>query len=242
MTESFDPEQTGNAALIAALSIKRGLPPRAATIALTTAYQESKILNITYGDRDSLGLFQQRPSQGWGTEKQIMDPVYSTNKFYDALVKVKGYENADITEIAQKVQRSGFPGGLPGPRGPGPRPRLGADRPLPRRAHLQPRGGNVAREACRGGGRARHGDGHHAGAGLRRSPDRHCAGPAAGLGGGPVGRRARRAVRCHGCGCRGAGLGPGRPRRRVDRWCRIAHGDDHSAVIPAFASSACNSS
>jgi hypothetical protein len=109
MTESFDPEQTGNAALIAALSIKRGLPPRAATIALTTAYQESKILNINYGDRDSLGLFQQRPSQGWGTEKQVMDPVYSTNKFYDALVKVKGYENADITEIAQKVQRSGYP-------------------------------------------------------------------------------------------------------------------------------------
>jgi hypothetical protein len=109
MTESFDPEQTGNAALIAALSIRRDLPPRAATIALTTAYQESKILNITYGDRDSVGLFQQRPSQGWGTEKQIMDPVYSTNKFYDALVKVKGYESADITEIAQKVQRSGYP-------------------------------------------------------------------------------------------------------------------------------------
>ena len=109
MTESFDPEQTGNAALIAALSIKRDLPPRAATIALTTAYQESKIINISYGDRDSLGLFQQRPSQGWGTAKQIMDPVYSTNKFYDALIKVKGYETADITEIAQKVQRSGFP-------------------------------------------------------------------------------------------------------------------------------------
>lgn len=109
MTESFDPEQTGNAALIAALSIKRGLPPRAATIALTTAYQESKILNITYGDRDSLGLFQQRPSQGWGTEAQILDPIYSTNAFYDALVKVKDYETRDITEIAQQVQRSGFP-------------------------------------------------------------------------------------------------------------------------------------
>jgi hypothetical protein len=109
MTESFDPEQTGNAALIAAIAMERGLPPRAATIALTTAYQESKILNIKYGDRDSLGLFQQRPSQGWGTEKQVLDPVYSTNKFYDALVKVKDYENADITEIAQKVQRSGYP-------------------------------------------------------------------------------------------------------------------------------------
>ena len=109
MAESLDPEQTGNAALIAALSIKRDLPPRAATIALTTAYQESKILNITYGDRDSVGLFQQRPSQGWGTRKQILDPVYSTNKFYDALLKVEDYEHADITEIAQKVQRSGYP-------------------------------------------------------------------------------------------------------------------------------------
>lgn len=109
ITETFDPEQTGNAALITAVSMKRGMPPRAATIALTTAYQESKILNITYGDRDSLGLFQQRPSQGWGTEEQILDPVYSTNAFYNALVKVKGYETADITEIAQKVQRSAHP-------------------------------------------------------------------------------------------------------------------------------------
>lgn len=107
--ETFDPEQTGNAALITALSMKRGMPPRAATIALTTAYQESKILNITYGDRDSLGLFQQRPSQGWGTEEQVLDPVYSTNAFYDALVKVKGYESADITQIAQEVQRSAHP-------------------------------------------------------------------------------------------------------------------------------------
>lgn len=108
-TETFDPEQAGNAALITAVSMKRGMPPRAATIALTTAYQESKIRNITYGDRDSLGLFQQRPSQGWGTKEQILDPVYSTNAFYTALVKVKGYETADITEIAQAVQRSGHP-------------------------------------------------------------------------------------------------------------------------------------
>lgn len=109
MTETFDPEQTGNAALIAAVSMKRGLPPRAATIALTTAYQESKILNIRYGDRDSLGLFQQRPSQGWGTEQQILDPLHATNAFYDALVKLKGYESADITTIAQQVQRSAHP-------------------------------------------------------------------------------------------------------------------------------------
>jgi len=109
MTETFDPEQTANAALIAALAVKRELPPRAATIALTTAFQESKIRNLRYGDRDSLGLFQQRPSQGWGTAKQILDMVHATNAFYDALVKFKGYETADITTIAQKVQRSGFP-------------------------------------------------------------------------------------------------------------------------------------
>ena len=109
MSETFDPEQTGNAALIAALSVKRGMPPRAATIAITTAFQESKIRNLRYGDRDSLGLFQQRPSQGWGTAEQILDPVHATNAFYDALVKFQGYETADITEIAQRVQKSGYP-------------------------------------------------------------------------------------------------------------------------------------
>lgn len=109
ITETFDPDQTANAALIAAISVKRALPSRAATIALTTAFQESKIRNLNYGDRDSLGLFQQRPSQGWGTAEQILDPVHATNAFYDALVKFKGYESADITTIAQKVQRSGYP-------------------------------------------------------------------------------------------------------------------------------------
>ncbi|MEW1953839.1 hypothetical protein [Terrabacter sp. NPDC080008] len=109
MTETFDPEQTGNAALIAALAVKRQMPPRAATIALTTAFQESKIRNLRFGDRDSLGLFQQRPSQGWGTAEQILDPVHATNAFYDALQKYKGYETADITKIAQQVQKSGFP-------------------------------------------------------------------------------------------------------------------------------------
>ncbi|NUS40994.1 MAG: hypothetical protein HOP97_05145 [Terrabacter sp.] len=109
ITETFDPDQTANAALIAALSVKRDMPPRAATIALTTAFQESKIRNLRFGDRDSLGLFQQRPSQGWGTEEQILDPVHATNRFYDALEKFNGYETADITKIAQRVQKSGFP-------------------------------------------------------------------------------------------------------------------------------------
>ena len=105
----FDPSQTAYAATIVGIAEKRGLPARAGTIAIATALQESKLRNLTYGDRDSVGLFQQRPSQGWGTEKQILDPVYATNKFYDALVKIDGYEQMRITEIAQEVQRSAYP-------------------------------------------------------------------------------------------------------------------------------------
>jgi hypothetical protein len=105
----LDPEQAQNAALITAIAVRRGLPARAATIALATAFQESKLYNLDYGDRDSVGLFQQRPSQGWGTRKQIKDPVYATGRFYDALVRVDGYETMRITEAAQRVQRSGFP-------------------------------------------------------------------------------------------------------------------------------------
>jgi hypothetical protein len=102
-------EQAENASLITAISIQRGLPARAASIAMATAYQESKLVNIDYGDRDSLGLFQQRPSQGWGTQKEILDPVFSTNAFYDALVKVPGYRELEVTEAAQAVQRSAYP-------------------------------------------------------------------------------------------------------------------------------------
>ncbi len=102
-------EQAENAATIAAVGVRRGLPARAVSIALATAYQESKIRNLDYGDRDSLGLFQQRPSQGWGTPEQIADPYYASNRFYDELVEVDGYEVMRITEAAQLVQRSGFP-------------------------------------------------------------------------------------------------------------------------------------
>jgi hypothetical protein len=105
----LDPEQAGNAATITSIAHKRGLPARAATIGIATAIQESKLRNINYGDRDSLGLFQQRPSQGWGTRKQITNPVYATNAFYDVLAKVDGYETMEITKVAQKVQRSAFP-------------------------------------------------------------------------------------------------------------------------------------
>ncbi|HPU13931.1 MAG TPA: hypothetical protein PLQ19_09075 [Aeromicrobium sp.] len=104
-----DLEQAKWASLMAAMAHQRGLPPRATSIAIATAYQESKIRNIDYGDRDSIGLFQQRPSQGWGTVEQIMDPIYSTGKFYDDLARVDNYQNLEITVAAQTVQRSAFP-------------------------------------------------------------------------------------------------------------------------------------
>ena len=86
-----------------------GVPDRAVTIALATAIQESGLVNLRSGDRDSLGLFQQRPSQGWGTPDEILDPVGSTTTFYTALLKVPGWATLDVTEAAQEVQRSGFP-------------------------------------------------------------------------------------------------------------------------------------
>ncbi|WGW10561.1 hypothetical protein LWF01_10465 [Saxibacter everestensis] len=108
---SYDlsPEQAGNAAIISAVAVGRGLPARAVTIALATAEQESKLINVDYGHADSLGLFQQRPSQDWGSEEEVQDPLYATNKFYDALVKVKNYRSLPITVAAQKVQRSAYP-------------------------------------------------------------------------------------------------------------------------------------
>ncbi|MHA5053968.1 heavy metal transporter [Streptomyces sp. SD15] len=105
----FTPEQAENAAAISAVGTSRGLPERAVTIALATALQESTLRNIQHGDRDSLGLFQQRPSQGWGTTKQIMDPIYAAGEFYDHLVKVPGYTRLPLTVAAQRVQRSGYP-------------------------------------------------------------------------------------------------------------------------------------
>lgn len=108
---ALDTEQTRNATIIVGVATRRGLAPRASTISLATVYQESGIRNLDYGDRDSLGLFQQRPSQGWGTQAQVQDPYYASNKFYAALVKVKGWASGDINDVAQAVQRSGHPKG-----------------------------------------------------------------------------------------------------------------------------------
>ena len=105
----LDPEQAANAALVSAISVQRGLPAHAATVALAAAMQESKLYNLRSGDRDSLGLFQQRPSQGWGTRAEILDRHHAINAFYDALVKIDGWETMKVTEAAQEVQRSGYP-------------------------------------------------------------------------------------------------------------------------------------
>ena len=109
---SLNPDQAANASTITAVAVARGLPPRAASIALATAVQESGLRNLDYGDNagpDSRGLFQQRPSQGWGSQEEVMDPVYAANAFYDALVEVPGYQDLPITVAAQTVQRSAFP-------------------------------------------------------------------------------------------------------------------------------------
>jgi hypothetical protein len=106
---ALDPTQMANAATITAVGVRRKMPEAAVVIALATALQESKLENIEHGDRDSLGLFQQRPSQGWGTPEQVRDPRYAAGKFYSALKKVKGYSDMRVTDAAQRVQRSAYP-------------------------------------------------------------------------------------------------------------------------------------
>ncbi|MEX5294191.1 hypothetical protein QYM41_02765 [Kocuria sp. CPCC 205268] len=101
-------EQASHAALITAEAVARGTDPYAAVVALATAMQESQLVNIDYGDRDSVGLFQQRPSQGWGTAAQIMDPAYATAAFYDGLAELD-YTTMSVTDAAQAVQRSAHP-------------------------------------------------------------------------------------------------------------------------------------
>ncbi|MBO1337032.1 heavy metal transporter [Streptomyces sp. VRA16 Mangrove soil] len=108
-TYEFTSEQAVNAATISAVGTSHGMPERAVTIALATALQESGLRNIHHGDRDSLGLFQQRPSEGWGTKKQIMDPVYAAERFYERLAQIPGYSRLPLTVAAQRVQRSGYP-------------------------------------------------------------------------------------------------------------------------------------
>jgi hypothetical protein len=103
---SLDTEQASIAATIAGVAARDRLPGRALTIAYATALQESHLHNLDYGDLDSVGVFQQRPSEGWGTTSQLEDPVYATTKFFSALVQVNGYLQMPVAQAAQAVQHS----------------------------------------------------------------------------------------------------------------------------------------
>jgi hypothetical protein len=105
----LDFEQAANVTTIAAVGKRLGLPDHAVTIALAAALQESRLHNLSYGDRDSRGLFQQRPSQGWGTAEQVMTPRYAATAFFQHLAAVPGWSTLPVTVAAQRVQRSGSP-------------------------------------------------------------------------------------------------------------------------------------
>src|SRR6266498_327517 len=88
-TYTLSPEQTAHATTIAAVGKRMGLPDHAVSVALAAALQESKLQNLQYGDRDSLGLFQQRPSQGWGSETEVLTPHYAAGAFYRRLARIR---------------------------------------------------------------------------------------------------------------------------------------------------------
>jgi hypothetical protein len=103
---SLDTDQAAIAATIAGVAARHKLPRRAVTIAYAAALQESKLHNLGYGDRDSIGVFQQRPSQGWGSAAQLEDPVYATTKFFAVLTRISGYTTMPVDQAAQDVQHS----------------------------------------------------------------------------------------------------------------------------------------
>lgn len=109
----YGPTQIRNAAIIINVGSQMKMPPRAWVIAVATAMQESRLTNVGYlgsrNDHDSLGLFQQRPSSGWGTPSQVMDPVYASTKFYQKLKTIRGWETMSLTAAAQAVQVSAYP-------------------------------------------------------------------------------------------------------------------------------------
>ena len=108
----LDREQVTNAQTISQTATNLGLPHHAVTVALAAAFQESTLHNLAHGDRDSVGLFQQRPSQGWGTPAQLLDTSYASEAFLRALSKVPGWDVMPVAEAAQSVQHSAAPGCL----------------------------------------------------------------------------------------------------------------------------------
>lgn len=105
----YGADQLANAAVIVAVGKQLNVPVQGQVVAIATAMQESTLRNLDYGDRDSVGLFQQRPSQGWGTPGQIMNPTYAATQFYQHLLKVPGWQAMNVNDAAQAVQRSGTP-------------------------------------------------------------------------------------------------------------------------------------
>ena len=109
----LDNAQRTNAKTIVEVAKETGVGERGAVIGVATAMQESKLYNLghlgAYNDHDSQGLFQQRPSSGWGTEKQITDPEYSSTAFFEALKNVRGWQDMPLTRAAQTVQVSAYP-------------------------------------------------------------------------------------------------------------------------------------
>jgi murein DD-endopeptidase MepM/ murein hydrolase activator NlpD len=105
----WNTEQLSNASTIITVGAERGIPARGWIIALATAMQESRLRNLPGGDRDSIGLFQQRPTQGWGTPAQLRDTSYAGGKFYDKLITVTGWQTMPVTQAAQAVQHSAYP-------------------------------------------------------------------------------------------------------------------------------------
>ncbi|WP_199433856.1 C40 family peptidase [Qaidamihabitans albus] len=106
---NLDAEQRDIVALIISIGKERGLSPRAWQIAIQAGMTESGLRNLNYGDRDSLGIFQMRPSMGWGTVAQVTNPPYQVNKFYDVLESVPDWQNRRPGDVAQAVERSAFP-------------------------------------------------------------------------------------------------------------------------------------
>jgi murein DD-endopeptidase MepM/ murein hydrolase activator NlpD len=106
-------DQIRNAAIIIDVGAHMSVPARGWVIAIATALQESVLTNLPHlgrrNDHDSVGLFQQRPSMGWGTPEQLQNPEYASRKFYEKLLTVKGWETMALTDAAQKVQRSAYP-------------------------------------------------------------------------------------------------------------------------------------
>jgi cell wall-associated NlpC family hydrolase len=102
-------EQRDNVAMIIAIGKERQLPPLAWQVAIQAGMTESGLRSLNYGDRDSLGMFQMRPSMGWGSPSEVTDPHYAINKFYDVLAKVPGWDKQRPGESAQDVERSAFP-------------------------------------------------------------------------------------------------------------------------------------